>query len=215
MLVPLLPRSSRRAHKIVAHPLLVSIVTTGYEHLPPLDVSVALNERALTLGMTLPLPEAPRTPAQDRLGSDASEVLLISQAERGGARVSLPPASNVPLATPLSAGCRGKCVFGSPRAHFSARVSDRCDSGQNKTHTFSKREQTSLSAYHKCPALMQPVCAAVSTFCLSGHPRCVRVGNDYGKIRLHSPIRSKTTALSAVCSPPQCAARTLKSSAQR
>ncbi len=27
------------------------------------------------------------------------------------------------LATPLSAGCRGKWVFGSPRAHFSARVS--------------------------------------------------------------------------------------------
>ncbi len=38
--------------------------------------------RALTLGKTLPLPEAPRTPAQDRLGYSASEVLLISQAER-------------------------------------------------------------------------------------------------------------------------------------
>ncbi len=39
----------------------------------------------------LPLPEAPRTLAQDQLGSGASEVLLISQAERGGARISLPP----------------------------------------------------------------------------------------------------------------------------
>ncbi len=47
-------------------------------------------------------------------------------------------ASNVPLAPPLSAGCRGKCVFGSPQAHFSGRVFDRCDSVQNKTHTFSK-----------------------------------------------------------------------------
>ncbi len=34
---------------------------------------------------------------------------------------------------------------------------------------------------------------------LAGHPRCVRVGNDYGKTRLYSPIRSKTTAL------PRCA----------
>ncbi len=71
-------------------------------------------------------------------------------------------------------------------------------------HIFSKREQKSFSAYHKRPALMQPVFTAVSTSChagrgLAGHPRCVRVGNDYGKTRLYSPIRSKTTAL------PRCA----------
>ncbi len=35
--------------------------------------------------MTLPLPEVPRTPAQDLLASGASEVHLISQAEKGGA----------------------------------------------------------------------------------------------------------------------------------
>ncbi len=34
---------------------------------------------------------------------------------------------------------------------------------------------------------------------LAGHPRCVSVGNDYGKTRLCSSIRSKTTAL------PRCA----------
>ncbi len=62
---------------------------------------------------------------------------------------------------PLSAGCRGKGVHGSSRAHYSARVSDRCNSGQNKTRIFSKREQK--SAYHKHPTLMQPVCTAVST----------------------------------------------------
>ncbi len=99
----------------------------------------------------------------------------------------------MPLATPHNAGCRGKCVFGY-----------RCDSGQNKTHTFSKREQKYFSAYHKHLALMQPVCTTVSTPChpgwgLAGHPRCVSVGNDYGKTRLYSSIRSKTTAL------PQCA----------
>ncbi len=49
-------------------------------------------------------------------------------------------------------------VYGSSRAHYSAQVSDHCDSGKNKTHTFSKREQKSFSAYHKHPALMQPVC---------------------------------------------------------
>ncbi len=44
----------------------------------------------------------------------------------------------------LTLGCRGKCVFGSPRTHYSAQVSDRCDSRQNKTHIFSKREQKSF-----------------------------------------------------------------------
>ncbi len=48
---------------------------------------------------------------------------------------------------------------------------------------------------------MQPVCTAVSTPChagqgLTGQPRCVNVGNDYGETRLYTPIRSKTTALS-------------------
>ncbi len=63
--------------------------------------------------------------------------------------------SNVPLVTPLRVGCREKCVSGSPQAHFSARVSDCCDSRQNKTHAFSKESKMSFSAYHKCPALMQ------------------------------------------------------------
>ncbi len=125
----------------------------------------------------LPLPGEPRTPAQDRLGSSATEILLLLG-------ITHQAASNVPLATPLNAGCRGKCVF---------------DSGQNKTHTFSKREQKSFSAYHKHPALMQPVCTTVSTPChtgrdLAGHPRCVSMGNGYGKTRLYSSIRSKTTA---------------------
>ncbi len=65
---------------------------------------------------------------------------------------------------------------------------------------------------------MQPVCTDVSTPChtgrgLAGHPLCVNVGNDYGKTRLYTPIRSKTTAL------PQCAhhhsARRERSSAPR
>ncbi len=51
---------------------------------------------------------------------------------------------------------------------------------------------------------MQPVCTAVSTSChasrgLACHPRCVNVGNDYGKTRLYTPICSKTTVL------PRCA----------
>ncbi len=47
---------------------------------------------------------------------------------------------------------------------------------------------------------MQPVCTVVSTPChagraLAGHPRCVNVGNNYGKMRLYTPIHSKTTTL--------------------
>ncbi len=59
--------------------------------------------------------EAPRTPAQDRLGSGASEVFLISQAERGGARVSLPldhPANSL-SATSRNAGCQSEFLMSS------------------------------------------------------------------------------------------------------
>ncbi len=109
-------------------------------------------------------------------------------------------ASHVSLATSRNAGCRGKSVFGSLLARYGAQVSDSCDSGQNKTLTFSKKEQASFSASLKRPAIMQPVCTTVSTPChtgrgLAGHPRCVSVGNEHGKIRLFTPIRSKTTTL--------------------
>ncbi len=104
------------------------------------------------------------------------------------------------FATSRNAGCRGNSVFGSSLARYGAQVSDRCDSRQNKTQTFSKRKQTSFSASLKHPAIMQPVCTAVSTPChtgqgLAGHLRCVSVGNEHGKTRLFIPIRSKTTAL--------------------
>ncbi len=61
-------------------------------------------------------------------------------------------------------------------------------------HIHFQKEQKSFSA------LMQPACTAVSTPCHSGQAmadqlRCVNVGNDYGKKRLYTPIRSKTTAL--------------------
>ncbi len=112
-------------------------------------------------------------------------------------------ASIVSLATPLSAGRRGKCVHGSSLAHYSAQVSDRCDSGQNKKHTLLKREQKSFSANHKRPALMQPVCTAISIPChvgrgLAGHPWCVNMGSDYSETRLYTPIRSKTTRFRGV-----------------
>ncbi len=105
----------------------------------------------------------------------------------------------MPLVTPLSAGCRGKCVIDSLRARFSAWVSDRFDIDKIK-HTFSKREQISSSAYHKHLALMQTVFRAYSTSCytgrgLAGHLRRVRMGNVYNKMRLFTPIRSKTTTL--------------------
>ncbi len=161
-------------------------------------------------------------PRAEKKGYDPGSGLWTERekAERGGAGsryhwTTPQSAPIVPLATPLNDGCRGKCVYGSSWAHYSTHVSDRCDSGQNKTHTFSKREQKSFSAYHKRPALMQPVCTAVSTLCHAGHPCCVDVCNDCGKMRLYTPIRSKTTALPRCARQPQCAAKTLKSAAQR
>ncbi len=68
---------------------------------------------------------SPHQPGRKRKGAEFSYHQTTAQA-----------ASNVPLTPPLNAGCRGKCVFGPPQAHFSAQVSDRCDSGQNKTHIF-------------------------------------------------------------------------------
>ncbi len=104
------------------------------------------------------------------------------------------------LATSRDAWCIEKIVFCSSLARYSSQVSDHCDSVQNKSHTFSKRQQISFSASHKCPALMQPVCTALSNPChtgqgLAGHPQCVSVGNEHGKTRLFTPIRSKTTAI--------------------
>ncbi len=78
--------------------------------------------------------------------------------------------SNVPLVTSLSAGCRGKCVIDSPRAHSSARASNRCDSGQNKTHTFSYRVRERCARATR-PSVFGPkrsrVC--ISTTCYGIH----------------------------------------------
>ncbi len=46
--------------------------------------------------------------------------------------------------TSLSVGCRGKNVFGSSQAHYSAQVSDRCDSGQNKKHMPFQKESKNI-----------------------------------------------------------------------
>ncbi len=80
----------------------------------------------------------------------------------------LQTASPPSLATLPNAGCTEKSVFGSSLARYGTQVSDHCDSGQNKTQTFSKREKASFSASHKRPALMQPACTAVSTPCHTG-----------------------------------------------
>ncbi len=74
-----------------------------------------------------------------------------------------------------------------------------CDSGKNKTQTFSKREQFSSSVPQECPASVQPATRVYPTPChagrgLAGHPRSVRVGYGDNKTRLFTPIRSKTPA---------------------
>ncbi len=61
---------------------------------------------------------------------------------------------------------------------------------------------------------MQPVCTTVSTLCHAGRPQCVSVGNDYGKTRLYSAIRSKTIAL-LQCAHHHSAQRELPSPPRR
>ncbi len=104
-----------------------------------------------------------------------------------------------PLGTPFFSGCRGNCVC-CYRVRTSDHATVRCDSGKNKTQTFSKREQFSSSVPHECPASVQPATRVYPTPChagrgLAGHPRSVRVGYGDNKTRLINPIRSKTPAL--------------------
>ncbi len=104
-----------------------------------------------------------------------------------------------PLGTPFFSGCRGSCVC-CYRVRTSDHATVRCDSGKNKTQTFSKREQFSSSVPHECPASVQPATRVYPTPChagrgLAGHPRSVRVGYGDNKTRLFTPIRSKTPAL--------------------
>ncbi len=104
-----------------------------------------------------------------------------------------------PLGTPFFSGCRGNCVC-CYRVRTSDHATVRCDSGKNKTQTFSKREQFSSSVPHECPASVQPATRVYPTPChagrgLAGHPRSVRVGYGDNKTRLFTPIRSKTPAL--------------------
>ncbi len=92
------------------------------------------------------------------------------------------------LLTPFISGCRGNCVCCKYRARTSAQATIRCDSGKNKTQTFSKREQISLSVTRVYP-----------TPCHTGRglavpPRSVRLGYGDNKTRLFTPIRSKTPA---------------------
>ncbi len=159
--------------------------------------------RVLTLGTTLPLPEAPRTPAQDRLRIRS----LRNPPEEPGRKRMGPSlaTAGTPRKQPLSYLSPPRLTLGAEESVFmdphGPTIAPRCPTAviADKTHTFSKRVQI-FSAYHKRPALMQPVCTAVSTPCHAGrgHPRCVNVGNDYGKKRLYTPICSNTTAL------PQC-----------
>ncbi len=126
----------------------------------------------------------PRTPAHDRVGFGAIEnpPEPLGRKRRGPSFATAGPPCKQPLLYLSAPRCPTTVIAGKiKRIHF-------------------QKEQKSFSAYPKHPAFMQPVCTAVSTPCyvgrsLAGHPRCIRVGNDYGKMRLYTPIRSKTTAL--------------------
>ncbi|KAI2664125.1 ORF V: Enzymatic polyprotein [Labeo rohita] len=115
-------------------------------------------------------------------------------------------ASVEPPSTPLNAGCRGQCVLCKTCCkywvHFScAHTTSRCDSEQNKTQTFSKREQISSSNHKGClvpsrwSATRANYTPGHSGRGLAGYPRSVRLGNGDNKKRLLTPVRSKAPAL--------------------
>ncbi len=129
---------------------------------------------------------------------------------RGPSPVTAEPPRKQPLLclspSRLALGTKESVVHGSSRAHYRAQVSNRCDSRQNKTHTFSKREQKSfflptISVLPLCSQYAQPF-----------KPLATRAGEAWQaipgvstwvmttvKTRLYTTIRSKTTTL------PQCA----------
>ncbi len=75
----------------------------------------------------------------------------------------------------------------------SAQTTACCNSGINKTQTFSKRKQNSSSVHHECPALVQSVTRVYPTpWHMVDHPRNIRVGYEDNKMRLFTPIHSKT-----------------------
>ncbi len=80
------------------------------------------------------------------------------------------PPLSLPRLTPFSSGCRGNCVC-CYRARTSAHATVRCDSGKNKTQTFSKREQFSSSVPHECL-----LCAAGHSSLSNPLPRGPRPG---------------------------------------
>ncbi len=105
-------------------------------------------------------------------------------------------ASIVSLNAPLSAGRRGKCVHDPHRLTLTPRFPTTVIGGQNKTHTFSNIFLPTISILLLCSQSAQPFQPlATRARGLAGHSRCVNMSNDYGKTRLYTPIRSKTTAL--------------------
>ncbi len=112
----------------------------------------------------------PRPTAPDRRESSARRYLFLKRQGPGPRspwirHLRNPPEQpgRPPRKQPLlclSSARLGKCVHGSSRAHYSAQVSDHCDSGQNKTHTFSKREQNlflpTISVLPLCSQSAQP-----------------------------------------------------------
>ncbi len=144
-----------------------------------------------------PRPRIVLDPVPPASSSSAGQEEERAKSRRG--RTAHQTASLKPLLTPSNSGCRGKCVCCKNRARTSAHATIHCDSGKNKTQTFSKREQISSSIPHECPVSVQSFTRVYPTprhtgRGLAGHPRSVRVGYGDNTTRLFTPIRSKTPA---------------------
>ncbi len=120
-----------------------------------------------------PIPQPAKT--QQMLGrSRSASIFLICRSKSRHCRTAHQTASLKPHFTPFISGCRGKCICCEYRVHTSVQATAYCNSGGNKTQTFSKREQDSSSVPHECPSLVQSVTRVYSTPChvgrrLAGH----------------------------------------------
>ncbi len=129
------------------------------------------------------------TLSMSRLGKSNASQLPLEQ-----------PASNPQAATPFNAGCRGKCVYGSSWAYYSAQVSDRCDGIQKKHIHFQKESKNLLLPTISVLPLSRQSAQPFQPLAMQAEawrtiPGVSTLVTYYGKMRLYTPIRLKTTAL--------------------
>ncbi len=158
---------------------------------------------ALSLGQTLSISEASRTPAQADAGSCASGIVLIHWTGRGGDKVSPSPdhpqMDSVMLpSTPFCSGCRWQCVIKSvvntgPVLKVPTQTAA-VTARKKHTNIFKKRANFLFHISLWSTTWTNPTPHHTGQG-LAGHPRSVRLGFGDYKTRLLTSVCSKTPAI--------------------